>query len=763
MATDVGTLIMKFKVDDSDAEAKLKKNETQLKKFGAAAKVGALVAVAAFAKIAKSSISLYQEQEKAETRLEAIAKNVTGATDEQIESMKKLAGVTQQLTTFGDEVVIAGQSQILSFGVSTKSAEKLTGSLADLMAAQYGMNATQEQAIQSANMFGKALNGQAGALSRAGILLNDQQAELLKTGDEMTRVNTLTEIMEQNYGGLAQELAGTTGGQMVQFKNKLGDLGEKFGKVLIPAVLGFIEVLDALINPIFAVFNALERNSESATKSFVRMKEEEITAMQSTLREQQKIASQTIIEIQKEKDAFVNAELEKLNVQKDLIGESVSAEKQRVSDIISQTQRGATARIESLRNSQEEYNENIDEQLEREQEILDETIERYEEELKEFENMKNKELDLLDEQYNAQVKLLDAESQEKIKKLNTEIEKIEATIEAEKKAKNEAKDAEKKKDLELAVSQAKTREEKQKAEEILADFIAELKAEKVEEEREAGIQSLKDKISNIEDETTAKKDEIKKQFEGSKTAIENELAEKRTATQDAIDEYKLETDGIIEELSNRKELYNDDADEKIKAIQKGSAAYVLSMQDNLKEFNKTKDEELLKVEELQDKIEEEPSLGLDTTEFDEKISKANEDWDKLQKNISDDVEEAKKEKEAAEKVEAEKEAERTKYGDVTAAGSGMLGGIGATISGNRANGGPVTGGETYLVGERGPEIFTPSKDGVVSTNKDTKSGDTTISNNFKISNLVVREEADIKKIARELFNMQKESNRGYAL
>ena len=86
-----------------------------------------------------------------------------------------------------------------------------------------------------------------------------------------------------------------------------------------------------------------------------------------------------------------------------------------------------------------------------------------------------------------------------------------------------------------------------------------------------------------------------------------------------------------------------------------------------------------------------------------------------------------------------------------------------SISGMRANGGDVNAGETYLVGERGVETFTPNTDGVVSTNKDTKSGDTTISNNFKISNLVVREEADIKKIARELFNMQKESNRGYAL
>jgi lambda family phage tail tape measure protein len=38
------------------------------------------------------------------------------------------------------------------------------------------------------------------------------------------------------------------------------------------------------------------------------------------------------------------------------------------------------------------------------------------------------------------------------------------------------------------------------------------------------------------------------------------------------------------------------------------------------------------------------------------------------------------------------------------------------LSGARANGGPVTGGASYLVGERGPEIFTPSSTGAITPN-----------------------------------------------
>jgi len=57
------------------------------------------------------------------------------------------------------------------------------------------------------------------------------------------------------------------------------------------------------------------------------------------------------------------------------------------------------------------------------------------------------------------------------------------------------------------------------------------------------------------------------------------------------------------------------------------------------------------------------------------------------------------------------------------AGSGVLGKGLATsfknfnpISGFRANGGPVSAGRTYVVGERGPEMFTPSRSGYVHPN-----------------------------------------------
>ena len=57
---------------------------------------------------------------------------------------------------------------------------------------------------------------------------------------------------------------------------------------------------------------------------------------------------------------------------------------------------------------------------------------------------------------------------------------------------------------------------------------------------------------------------------------------------------------------------------------------------------------------------------------------------------------------------------------------GLPGGIGKFFSGERANGGSVLSGRSYLVGERGPEVFTPSTAGMISPNSSLGGGPTNI-------------------------------------
>ena len=68
---------------------------------------------------------------------------------------------------------------------------------------------------------------------------------------------------------------------------------------------------------------------------------------------------------------------------------------------------------------------------------------------------------------------------------------------------------------------------------------------------------------------------------------------------------------------------------------------------------------------------------------------------------------------------------------------GMPGGIGRFFSGERANGGSVLSGRSYLVGERGPEVFTPSTSGMISPNSSLGGGSTNVVVNVDASGSAV--------------------------
>jgi len=56
------------------------------------------------------------------------------------------------------------------------------------------------------------------------------------------------------------------------------------------------------------------------------------------------------------------------------------------------------------------------------------------------------------------------------------------------------------------------------------------------------------------------------------------------------------------------------------------------------------------------------------------------------------------------------------FGNATGTFSGGFGILGNIFGGGRANGGTVTGGRSYVVGERGPELFTPGRTGSIAPN-----------------------------------------------
>ena len=168
-------------------------------------------------------------QIQAETKLATVMRQRMSATDEQIESVKKLASAQQELGVIGDEVQLAGVQQLATFLNQKASIDTLLPAMNNLLAQQKGLSATGEDAVTIGNLMGKAMQGQASALRRVGITFDAAQEKVLKYGTESQRAAMLAQIITNNVGNMNAELAKTDAGKAKQTANAIGDLKEKVG------------------------------------------------------------------------------------------------------------------------------------------------------------------------------------------------------------------------------------------------------------------------------------------------------------------------------------------------------------------------------------------------------------------------------------------------------------------------------------------------------------------------------------------------------
>lgn len=176
----------------------------------------------------------YAAQVEAETKLQTVMRNTMNASDAEVQSIKDLCSAQQELGVIGDEVQLAGVQELATYASKKSSLETLIPVMNDMIAQQYGFNATQESAVNIATMMGKVFAGQTSALSRYGYTFTEAQEQILKFGTEEEKAATLAEVVRQSVGGVNAELAKTDTGRMVQLNNAIGDIKEQVGQMLIP-------------------------------------------------------------------------------------------------------------------------------------------------------------------------------------------------------------------------------------------------------------------------------------------------------------------------------------------------------------------------------------------------------------------------------------------------------------------------------------------------------------------------------------------------
>lgn len=260
-------------------ENNLKQAKAELKSFGSVGKQQALAVGNAFktagnkikaaGRTITTSVSVYgmagiyagskliemsQKQAQAEQKLVEIYKSRMGVGKKAAQSTMELASALQKSGVVGDEVQLAAAQQLATYAKYPSTVNTMLPALNNLLVQQKGLNGTQEDATALANLFGKAMMGQTGALKRAGISFTEAQEEVLKYGTEEEKAAMIAEVVEQNVGNMNEEFAKTDAGKIQQAKNALGDMGEEIGAILLPAVADLVSWLQDNLLPKIQTF-----------------------------------------------------------------------------------------------------------------------------------------------------------------------------------------------------------------------------------------------------------------------------------------------------------------------------------------------------------------------------------------------------------------------------------------------------------------------------------------------------------------------------
>ena len=235
------------------------------KAFGA---LGLVAAIRMIASAAKDAAEAYKEDAIAEAKLAQTMKNTMRASSEEIKAIKDLCSAQQELGVIGDDVTMAGAQQLATFTRQSATLKKLIPSMNDMIAAQYGFEASQESAASVAKMLGKAMNGQTTSLAKLGFQFTDAQKKIMQYGTEEQRAATLADVVSAHVGGMNAALANTPVGRMQQLRNTMSDIKESFGQAVTTIGTVFLPLLNRVASMLASIAAWANRVAQAIANVF---------------------------------------------------------------------------------------------------------------------------------------------------------------------------------------------------------------------------------------------------------------------------------------------------------------------------------------------------------------------------------------------------------------------------------------------------------------------------------------------------------------
>ena len=160
--------------------------------------------------------------------------------------------------------VDAAGAKMAAFLYQKSSLEVLIPAMNNLVAQQRGFSTEAGDAVNVANLMGKAMMGMTSALRRVGITFTEAQEAAIKNGNEQERAAMLAQIITDNVGEMNAALAQTDAGKQKQLANEMGALKAKIGS-LVSSVAPYLNVGASIANMAMGFMNV--RNAVVAFSS----------------------------------------------------------------------------------------------------------------------------------------------------------------------------------------------------------------------------------------------------------------------------------------------------------------------------------------------------------------------------------------------------------------------------------------------------------------------------------------------------------------
>jgi len=193
------------------------------------------------------SIAAYNKEAQAINQLSV-------ALDGNVTALVEQAAALQRKTLFGDEDIIQAQTRLALFKLEQDQIKQLTPLILDLAAAK-GIDLTT-----AADAVAKAVTGSADALKK-------QLGVSVKEGaNDVERLKLVMEGLNEAVGGQAEAAVGVGTGALTQLGNRVSDLQEKLGGLLLKGMQPIINVVDVFLKGLEFIANGFQAPIDEAEK-----------------------------------------------------------------------------------------------------------------------------------------------------------------------------------------------------------------------------------------------------------------------------------------------------------------------------------------------------------------------------------------------------------------------------------------------------------------------------------------------------------------